>query len=805
MGSVVTFALNTDIVKRLESSASDDQLILVCTKNDNINDVLSNLEKQKEVLEVIVLGSDFPEPVQMAQRIHSIDKTISTVVVASDMELARIRQAFQFAIGVGEYVDCVAEGNLEQILITVGSAVKRTRNRRQYLRVIEQANSKLAGAPAKTNVEIVHLDKISDYAPIGVALIDSKGTILGWNRKASELTSLTEREVISNSINTFFEFESEKDFELLLKEAIDTFSSVSARAARNSDSNYRHFEITVGCVSRNDLNNLMVVFHDITDRVLAARELEAQAKQTENEKQKFQTIFANSPLPMWLFDPETFDFLDVNGTAIRHYGYTREEFLRMKVTDIRPKEEVEKFKTSMKMSFSTDSPYSHFSGFKHIKKDGTIIHVEPSTHDMVLDGRRVRMAAIVDVTRKVEFESQREDLFKSLHEAKEEAERANQLKSTFLANMSHEIRTPIGAILGFLDLMKQPSTSPSDMMNFIATIDRNGHQLLRLIDDILDLSKVEAGKIQIQVSRMSLRELLADLNAMTSFRCREKGLDFKVKFIRPLPEFIESDVIRLRQILSNLIGNAIKFTEKGSIEFVVDQSDDSLSFLVCDTGIGLSSEQIEKLFEPFSQADPSITRKFGGTGLGLALSKKLTEALGGTVRVVESNLGTGSTFELKIRAVASRNSQTFSVEDLSATTQKSSLVASQAMRLSHMKVLLVEDSPDNQVLVSRLLVAQGAEVEFAENGLVGIEKAIEKAYDVVLMDMQMPVCGGLEATQKLRQQGYDRPIVALTAHAMEDERRKAFAAGCTDYLTKPINKEKLISVLERYRVELSTR
>ncbi len=383
--------------------------------------------------------------------------------------------------------------------------------------------------------------------------------------------------------------------------------------------------------------------------------------------------------------------------------------------------------------------------------------------------------------------------------AKDQAEAASEAKSRFLANMSHEIRTPIGAMLGFLDLVKEPSTSPAELSEYVSAVDRNGQQLLRLIDDILDLSKIEAGKLDVHNARLSLRHLLSEINSVMGFRAREKGLYFNLKLVAEIPEFIESDIVRIRQILSNIIGNAIKFTEQGGVELCVDFDFRGLSITVNDTGIGLTQNQITKLFEPFMQADPAINRKFGGSGLGLALSRRLAQALGGTLDITQSELKSGSSFKLFLPVAAMSDTKFFVSESLAASTESSqpAAYATQA-RLRGMRILLVEDSPDNQFLVSRILSGEGAKVEIAENGNDGIAKAIGSTFDVVIMDMQMPLCGGLEATKRLRDKGYDRPIVALTAHAMEDERRKAFAVGCTDYLTKPIDKPRLISVLTRY-------
>ena len=381
--------------------------------------------------------------------------------------------------------------------------------------------------------------------------------------------------------------------------------------------------------------------------------------------------------------------------------------------------------------------------------------------------------------------------------AKNIAEAANEAKSRFLANMSHEIRTPIGAMLGFLDLMKNPGNSPADIDNYITTIDRNGNQLLRLIDDILDLSKIEANRITLQNSRMSLKDLFNDISSIMMFQARDKGLDFKTTFIDDIPEFIDSDQARIKQLLTNLIGNAIKFTDAGQVEVQIEYRDNTLNFFFKDTGIGLTEEQASKIFQAFVQADGSVTRRFGGTGLGLAISKRIAETMKGQLSLISSVPGVGSTFLLSIPVVGASETKFNLLSDVA--TPVIGFTPSTKTRLSGMCVLFVEDSPDNQFLISRFLQAEGAHIDIASDGAEGVEKASSKFYDVVLMDMQMPVLDGIEATKQLRAQGYGRPIIALTAHAMEEERRKTFAAGCTDHLTKPVNRQKLISVLARYR------
>lgn len=390
-------------------------------------------------------------------------------------------------------------------------------------------------------------------------------------------------------------------------------------------------------------------------------------------------------------------------------------------------------------------------------------------------------------------------LHADLNSSKIEAERANSFKTQFLANMSHEIRTPLGAILGFLDLLKNPVCTMEEKNNYMVIVERNSQQLLSLINDILDLSKVESGKMSIESIQFSLSDLLAEFIAHIGFKTKEKGIKFIFKIVGLIPSTIRSDPVRLRQILSNIVGNALKFTEKGQIELIVSYDDPTLKFEIKDSGIGISKVQSLKLFQPFTQANSSTTRKFGGTGLGLVLSRRLAEALSGKLELASTSEGFGSTFKVEIKTPLIANAQLVGDKNLPLTQSfATSNQNKSSQALSGLKVLLVEDSPDNQMLITMYLTKAGATVTSASNGAQGVEFALADRYDVILMDIQMPVLDGHEATKKLRHLEYFRPIVALTAHAMKEEREKCFDSGFTDFLTKPLQREVLIDVLSRF-------
>ena len=395
--------------------------------------------------------------------------------------------------------------------------------------------------------------------------------------------------------------------------------------------------------------------------------------------------------------------------------------------------------------------------------------------------------------------------------AREKADSANRLKSQFLANMSHELRTPLTAILGYTGLLAEDSSLNQDKkLDFIQTIQRNGNHLLELINDILDLSKIEADRVIVENIRYSTLQILEDVIELMRVRAEAKGISLILDDSTVVPESILTDPTRVRQTLLNLIGNAIKFTEFGSVTMRVELDTELASVLrfdVVDTGLGMTPKQIANLFKPFTQADESTTRKFGGTGLGLTISRRLAQMLGGDVVVVRSEPGNGTHFRFTLAAGDLNGVTLIPLKKVERSPLKmASLASSQvqttnrSLEIPGIRVLLAEDGADNQRLISFHLKKAGAIVTVVENGRLAVE-AIERQsdlYDVVLMDMQMPELDGYSATGLLRQKGYVIPIIALTANAMEGDREKCISAGCTDYTTKPINKPELLGLIRLY-------
>jgi len=408
------------------------------------------------------------------------------------------------------------------------------------------------------------------------------------------------------------------------------------------------------------------------------------------------------------------------------------------------------------------------------------------------------------ITGQVEYE-------RRLAEARDAAQAASRAKSQFLANMSHEIRTPMTAILGFTDMIAQNADAlDGEQIEMLSTIRRNGQHLLELINDILDLSKIEADKMTVDKVPVDLVALVEEVCDIMRPKADEKGITFDVEFHGDIPQRISTDDMRLRQILTNLAGNAIKFTDSGGVRIDISLEGKGegkavgarMRFVVTDTGIGMTPSQAARLFSPFTQADSSMSRRFGGTGLGLTISRRLAKLLGGGIEVA-STPGEGSVFTLtidpgEIGALAQTQPGSSRVIARSASTQSQK----PAVTLEGMRILLVEDGEDNKVLIAHHLRRAGAMVEMASNGLEALRVCQQMVQDgappaLVLMDMQMPVLDGYDATREMRQRGWSFPVLALTAHAMNGDREKCIEAGCNDYQTKPIAREALINACHR--------
>jgi PAS domain S-box-containing protein len=447
-----------------------------------------------------------------------------------------------------------------------------------------------------------------------------------------------------------------------------------------------------------------------------------------------------------------------------------------------------------------------------LRKDGSEFPVELSLAVNQQRDGLLAVAVIRDITSRKQAEQQLIRANTELQQAKLMAEAADQSKSEFLANMSHEIRTPMTAILGFTDLLldQQDYSRPGEQVEALDTIKANGEHLLQLINDILDVSKIEAGRMTVERVTCSPLRVLADVASLLRVRAQAKQLPLHFHVPGPMPETIESDPTRLKQILINLVDNAIKFTSKGNVSLTTrllrEGEQPHLQFDVADTGIGMTEEQVNRLFQPFTQADASTTRRFGGTGLGLVIARRLAMMLGGDVSIVETRPGVGTRFRVIVPTGPLEHVRLVDAPAIDALAVPAAMpihppTSPDALR--DVTVLLAEDGPDNQRLISHILTKAGARLVTADNGQAAVDAVLAarsegKPFDVILMDIQMPVMDGYTATTTLRAAGCTTPIIALTAHAMSTDREKCMQAGCDDYQTKPVHRKALIDAIARH-------
>ncbi len=562
------------------------------------------------------------------------------------------------------------------------------------------------------------------------------------------------------------------------------------------------------------------------DHEETVKRLDALAQTTTrmvHRQANFESLFHNLAEGIIIFDQDA-KIISFNRGAEQLFGYGEEDVRGTSLTRLLscPEDHPGSIVSYLRDKYSEQNREALQAPVMGIRKDGSqmplhIAYSETASHGEfgrsgAGSSERICLCSVRDLTEHVTSRQALADQVIQLERANEELHRLSQIKTEFLTNMSHEIRTPMTAILGLTENLLEDDLSEDERKHFVQTILQNGEHLLGILNDILDLSKIEADKIEIEEIECSPFDIVEDVRQLLEFKAREKELEISTEYPQRIPERIRTDPTRLRQILVNLVGNAIKFTEKGTVLILATYDDGRdaenggatepmIYFSVIDSGIGMTPEQVQKLFRPFTQADASTTRKYGGTGLGLTICKRLSVLLGGDIDVY-SKPDRGSVFRVGVRTgnipgVLFRDSP-----PKTSSPDGERLIDSSGGQIGS-RILVAEDNSVNQKLVTRILEKLGATVTLAENGQAAVDLALEalerdEPFDLIFMDLQMPVLDGYEATAKLRENGYDRPIIALTAHAMVTEKERCFEAGCDDFATKPFKRAVLFEMVRKY-------
>ena len=540
----------------------------------------------------------------------------------------------------------------------------------------------------------------------------------------------------------------------------------------------------------------------------------------------YEGVFRGSKDAIFIIEGHTGIIQRINNAACEMLGYSEAEMLGMKQETLFPPDKVREFRKAMHKVWR-DGALNNLR-LKAMTANGEILDVSISAHRLADNEQGLVVGFVRDVSQQVRAKAELEELnstlesrveertaeishgYEDLEEAMKQANRnaeeaisANQAKSNFVANMSHEIRTPLNAVIGMMELLVDMDLTPKQKET-AEIAQRSARSLVGVVNDILDFSKIEAGKLELEKLVFILPGMLNEVIETFRFQAREKGLDLNLNLPEDLPEFVVGDPGRLRQVLVNLIGNALKFTTTGNVTLSANQVPDkgrlaSIEFTVSDTGLGIAPDKLETLFKSFSQGDVSVSREYGGTGLGLAISKQLAEKMGGSMTVT-SELGKGSMFGFVARfdlASLEQVAKQFESEERKAQPEKHPVEVAGELR-----ILLVEDNIVNQKVALGMLKKLGYPAQAANGGQEALDILIESEFDLVFMDIQMPGLGGLEATKKIRsgeggERNSDVPIIAMTAHATRQDRKNCLAAGMNDYVPKPISGELIHEAMQR--------
>ncbi len=655
--------------------------------------------------------------------------------------------------------------------------------------------------------QLGRLATLLEYSDDAIKAFDPDGNITAWNPGAERLYGYDEKTALSMNIR-----------EILPRDRADEVQNAIQKLAEGR--RIPPFE-TQRVTSDGQLIDVLSTIHLIqgtgpssdiivaTDRDITEwNRREAALKESDAKTRAIVEAAVDGIITI----DERGNIESVNAAAESLFGYETAEMVGRNVSMLMPSPYREEHDGYMQRYIR--------SGVKKIigigrevtgqRKDGSTFPMDLAISELTVNDKTMFTGIVRDISERKKTQEELKERSKSiartnriLTEANSRAEEATAAKSAFLANMSHEIRTPMTAILGFTELLEAGDLSQAEEQSAISTIRSNGEYLLSLLNDILDLSKVEAGQIEMERISCSPAQITHEVESLLRVRADLKDLKLETQWETSIPEQIVSDPTRIRQVLVNLVGNAIKFTHQGrvtvSVAFEETGGAASLRFKVVDTGIGMEPDQMAKIFEPFAQADATTTRVYGGTGLGLTISRRIVQLLGGELTAT-SEVGKGSCFEFSFAPEVPEGVSLIDRPSAPKRVEAPQLRTPSSDALSGIRILVAEDGEINQRLLCHILGRAGATVVTAANGREAVDQAFEadgltEAFDVILMDMQMPVMDGYAATAALRKRGYNGPILALTANAMSGDRDRCLESGCSDYATKPIERVRLISTI----------
>ncbi len=639
---------------------------------------------------------------------------------------------------------------------------------------------------ARDITEIKAAEKLKNYHTAiikqsgeAVYLLNREGRILSWNRGAERIFGYSEKEAlkkdiwslvpqhehgaVTSGINAIFQGQ-----DINLMETIKI-----AKDGRLIDVLFSAQLITEPVFGE---SSIAITERDITGQKIADEKI----RESEN---RFRDLFQATPYPMWVCDLDSSMFLEVNSAAVSHYGYTRDEFLSKRITDIlAPGTSKESSELSARKELNRQA-YEE----KHVLSDGRIIDVQLTSHLLKYKDFKSSLVIATDVTESKRAEDE-------LKRSKERAERLLTTQEMFIANVSHEIRTPMNAIIGFTSLLER--THMTDIQEeYLGAVRKSADTLLNIINDILDISKIDSGIISFESIPFSIVAQMHTLLSMLDSKARSQSISLRLVLSDSIPTTVLGDPTRLSQIMINLIDNAIKFSTYGEVLIKVDaeikeRDHVSITFEVIDHGIGIPESKLENIFERFIQAYADTTRKYGGTGLGLNIVKSLVELQNGEIKV-KSVENAGTTFRVTLP---------FGIGHDLKPVKKSGITITSDLLNKECKILLVEDNFMNQKLASAVLKEAGLELMIAENGLQAIEKVRQFPFDIILMDLQMPELDGYAATKIIRREiSKTIPIIAMTANALPGEKEKCLAHGMNDYISKPFSREDLYKAILTYQ------